>query len=158
MYIFSASLAVVVTCRARARTRLEAMYYSPSESCWSSFDLFPVEDAEDTLVDGLMHSCAFMHEDEIALRVDVLSDSGWAKPVSSDGGYIVGPKDCAVAKSKQGNIRKSCIQCGNEKTPQWRQGPNGPRSLCNACGVAFMKGGCEALKNRSPPLCRQSRP
>lgn len=28
-----------------------------------------------------------------------------------------------------------CRQCGATETPQWRNGPAGPRSLCNACGI-----------------------
>ena len=34
---------------------------------------------------------------------------------------------------------KSCVQCNVVKTPQWREGPLGKRSLCNACGVSFLK-------------------
>lgn len=30
---------------------------------------------------------------------------------------------------------KCCTQCGATKTPQWREGPYGPKTLCNACGV-----------------------
>jgi len=124
------------------------MYSSPSESCWSSFDIFPVDGS---LVDGI-YGYDIMPED-IALRVDVLTDAGFAHP-SDDNPYSV---QDAVPKSLTGTKRKSCIQCGNQNTPQWRQGPNGPRSLCNACGVAFMKGGFDALKNRSTPLCRRRR-
>ncbi|EFJ52685.1 hypothetical protein VOLCADRAFT_85916 [Volvox carteri f. nagariensis] len=32
-----------------------------------------------------------------------------------------------------------CVDCGTDKTPQWRRGPKGPRTLCNACGVRFKK-------------------
>ncbi|KAL5699030.1 hypothetical protein ACHQM5_029988 [Ranunculus cassubicifolius] len=28
---------------------------------------------------------------------------------------------------------KSCSSCTNTKTSLWRSGPNGPKSLCNAC-------------------------
>eukprot|EP00210_Caulerpa_lentillifera_P008204 g7833.t1 len=28
-----------------------------------------------------------------------------------------------------------CAQCGTTQTPQWRNGPKGPRTLCNACGI-----------------------
>lgn len=28
-----------------------------------------------------------------------------------------------------------CSSCGATKTPQWREGPMGPKTLCNACGV-----------------------
>lgn len=30
---------------------------------------------------------------------------------------------------------KACTQCGATRTPQWREGPLGPKTLCNACGV-----------------------
>eukprot|EP00201_Polytomella_parva_P005320 CAMPEP_0175078756 /NCGR_PEP_ID=MMETSP0052_2-20121109/24345_1 /TAXON_ID=51329 ORGANISM="Polytomella parva, Strain SAG 63-3" /NCGR_SAMPLE_ID=MMETSP0052_2 /ASSEMBLY_ACC=CAM_ASM_000194 /LENGTH=321 /DNA_ID=CAMNT_0016348813 /DNA_START=390 /DNA_END=1355 /DNA_ORIENTATION=+ len=28
-----------------------------------------------------------------------------------------------------------CMECGTTSTPQWREGPMGPKTLCNACGV-----------------------
>nr|GMC53819.1 GATA transcription factor 9-like [Ipomoea batatas] len=30
---------------------------------------------------------------------------------------------------------RKCLHCASEKTPQWRTGPLGPKTLCNACGV-----------------------
>ncbi|CAI9781607.1 unnamed protein product [Fraxinus pennsylvanica] len=30
---------------------------------------------------------------------------------------------------------RRCTHCSSEKTPQWRTGPMGPKTLCNACGV-----------------------
>ncbi|GAB2252330.1 hypothetical protein Droror1_Dr00005177 [Drosera rotundifolia] len=36
--------------------------------------------------------------------------------------------------------RRCCSHCGVHKTPQWREGPGGSRTLCNACGVRFKKG------------------
>lgn len=33
----------------------------------------------------------------------------------------------------------SCSQCGATSTPVWRAGPAGPKTLCNACGVRYMK-------------------
>jgi len=36
--------------------------------------------------------------------------------------------------------RRGCLHCGTVKTPQWRMGPEGKKTLCNACGVRFMKG------------------
>lgn len=37
------------------------------------------------------------------------------------------------------NVRK-CMHCGIQKTPQWRAGPMGPKTLCNACGVRYKSG------------------
>ncbi|PON61178.1 GATA transcription factor [Parasponia andersonii] len=53
----------------------------------------------------------------------------------------------AKPKSKQreaspvssGGTRR-CTHCASEKTPQWRTGPMGPKTLCNACGVRYKSG------------------
>ncbi|KAH9606835.1 hypothetical protein KSS87_020243 [Heliosperma pusillum] len=38
-----------------------------------------------------------------------------------------------------GPVRK-CKHCEITKTPQWRAGPMGPKTLCNACGVRYKSG------------------
>ncbi|CAI9105056.1 OLC1v1003902C2 [Oldenlandia corymbosa var. corymbosa] len=35
---------------------------------------------------------------------------------------------------------KQCTHCQVTKTPQWREGPMGPKTLCNACGVRYRSG------------------
>jgi hypothetical protein len=35
---------------------------------------------------------------------------------------------------------RRCLHCETDKTPQWRTGPMGPKTLCNACGVRFKSG------------------
>ncbi|XP_039054207.1 GATA transcription factor 5-like isoform X2 [Hibiscus syriacus] len=35
---------------------------------------------------------------------------------------------------------RRCGHCGVTKTPQWRAGPMGAKTLCNACGVRFKSG------------------
>ncbi|EGV60352.1 hypothetical protein PSN45_001890 [Yamadazyma tenuis] len=32
-----------------------------------------------------------------------------------------------------------CHRCGTTETPEWRRGPNGVRTLCNACGLYHAK-------------------
>jgi len=39
--------------------------------------------------------------------------------------------------------RMTCNYCKTHVTPQWRCGPDGPRTLCNACGVRWGKGKLE---------------
>ncbi|CAA0839220.1 GATA transcription factor 5 [Striga hermonthica] len=36
--------------------------------------------------------------------------------------------------------QRRCVHCGVTKTPQWRAGPLGPKTLCNACGVRYKSG------------------
>lgn len=34
---------------------------------------------------------------------------------------------------------RKCQRCGTTGTPEWRRGPNGPHTLCNACGLFYAK-------------------
>ncbi|XP_074349294.1 GATA transcription factor 5-like [Apium graveolens] len=35
---------------------------------------------------------------------------------------------------------RRCTHCLSQRTPQWRTGPLGPKTLCNACGVRYKSG------------------
>ncbi|XP_074572518.1 GATA transcription factor 5-like [Curcuma longa] len=48
------------------------------------------------------------------------------------------PKFPSSASGPNGERR--CSHCGVQKTPQWRAGPLGAKTLCNACGVRFKSG------------------
>ncbi|KAK9292249.1 hypothetical protein L1049_020213 [Liquidambar formosana] len=37
------------------------------------------------------------------------------------------------------DTKKCCSLCKTSKTPLWRVGPAGPKSLCNACGIKYRK-------------------
>ncbi|GMH13723.1 hypothetical protein Nepgr_015564 [Nepenthes gracilis] len=37
------------------------------------------------------------------------------------------------------NTIRVCADCNTTKTPLWRSGPKGPKSLCNACGIRQRK-------------------
>ncbi|KAI5354622.1 hypothetical protein L3X38_007517 [Prunus dulcis] len=51
------------------------------------------------------------------------------KKKESPNGLERGPGDC-----------QKCLHCATDKTPQWRTGPMGPKTLCNACGVRYKSG------------------
>ncbi|KAK4492616.1 hypothetical protein RD792_003434 [Penstemon davidsonii] len=49
---------------------------------------------------------------------------------------------------------KTCSDCQTSRTPLWRGGPAGPKSLCNACGIKYNKKrrqllGLDTGRNRS---------
>lgn len=49
-------------------------------------------------------------------------------------------------------VLRKCSHCSSTKTPQWRAGPNGPKTLCNACGVRFKSGRlCPEYRPASSP-------
>ena len=52
------------------------------------------------------------------------------------------------AKVQVSTAGKSCSQCGATKTPQWREGPLGPKTLCNACGVKRVRAARAAMEGR----------
>lgn len=64
-----------------------------------------------------------------------------------------------ISKGEEGMkivpIGRKCQHCGAEKTPQWRAGPDGPKTLCNACGVRFKSGRLvpEYRPASSPSFC-----
>ncbi|KAI7901490.1 putative blue-light photoreceptor PCMADA1 [Cokeromyces recurvatus] len=43
------------------------------------------------------------------------------------------------ASSESPDIPKMCAQCQSTDSPEWRKGPNGPKELCNACGLRYAK-------------------
>ncbi|XP_009606887.1 GATA transcription factor 1-like isoform X2 [Nicotiana tomentosiformis] len=45
-----------------------------------------------------------------------------------------------MTKARRASIGRRCQHCGVDKTPQWRAGPMGPKTLCNACGVRYKSG------------------
>ncbi|GLU08756.1 hypothetical protein SLE2022_256470 [Rubroshorea leprosula] len=52
---------------------------------------------------------------------------------------------------------KGCLHCGATRTPQWREGPLGPKTLCNACGVRYRLGRLcpEYRPAKSPTFSRE---
>jgi hypothetical protein len=39
----------------------------------------------------------------------------------------------------QGRPAKTCLECGRTETHQWRSGPQGMSTLCNACGMRYSR-------------------
>ncbi|EFA76673.1 hypothetical protein PPL_09423 [Heterostelium album PN500] len=45
-------------------------------------------------------------------------------------------------RRRSSNMNKEnlyCYKCKTKTTPEWRKGPDGPATLCNACGLSFAK-------------------
>lgn len=60
-------------------------------------------------------------------------------PVTSDAEGDADYEEGGGAALPAGEVRR-CTHCQIEKTPQWRAGPLGPKTLCNACGVRYKSG------------------
>lgn len=68
--------------------------------------------------------------------------------------FPLGQADTNNNKAPSQGVRK-CMHCEIAKTPQWRAGPMGPKTLCNACGVRYKSGRLfpEYRPAASPTFC-----
>jgi len=55
--------------------------------------------------------------------------------VSASGGGGGG----GTSGTSSSTILRVCTDCGSTESPEWRKGPAGPKTLCNACGLRWAK-------------------
>ncbi|OBT96487.1 blue light receptor [Pseudogymnoascus verrucosus] len=60
-------------------------------------------------------------------------DSGATMQVDKDGRSVDKKKKLKTAD------KYICTDCGTLDSPEWRKGPEGPKTLCNACGLRWAK-------------------
>ncbi|CAH0029616.1 unnamed protein product [Clonostachys rhizophaga] len=63
----------------------------------------------------------------------IKGDAGIAIPVDRD------PRTGEKKKKLKTSEEYVCTDCGTLDSPEWRKGPNGPKTLCNACGLRWAK-------------------
>nr|VDC75097.1 unnamed protein product [Brassica rapa] len=68
------------------------------------------------------------------------SSSSTSSSSSSSGLSSPSAESVFSAKLQQQQPQRRCSHCGVQKTPQWRAGPKGAKTLCNACGVRYKSG------------------
>ncbi|CAH8337693.1 unnamed protein product [Eruca vesicaria subsp. sativa] len=70
-----------------------------------------------------------------------MSDNRSSAKVDSSGELSdVDNENCSSSGSVGvGETKRTCVDCGTLRTPLWRGGPAGPKSLCNACGIKSRK-------------------
>ena len=73
----------------------------------------------------------------------IRGDAGIAIPVDKDGmraGVAAGSNNGGDKKKKLKMADEYvCTDCGTLDSPEWRKGPSGPKTLCNACGLRWAK-------------------
>ncbi|KAK4745608.1 hypothetical protein SAY87_011920 [Trapa incisa] len=60
-------------------------------------------------------------------------------PDPIDKGTTSAADEASSGEGHSAENKKTCADCGTSKTPLWRGGPAGPKSLCNACGIKSRK-------------------
>ncbi|KAG8372787.1 hypothetical protein BUALT_Bualt12G0103300 [Buddleja alternifolia] len=53
---------------------------------------------------------------------------------------LFSPPPMPTITNSGASMGRRCLHCQSDKTPQWRAGPMGPKTLCNACGVRYKSG------------------
>ncbi|GFY82582.1 GATA transcription factor 9 [Actinidia rufa] len=108
----------------------------------SNKDAFPaVETCLDLLTDS--SGIALNHQSPVSAAANVIR--------LAESAVVVGPSKGQECQARVGKITtppppsattigRRCYHCLAEKTPQWRAGPMGPKTLCNACGVRYKSG------------------
>ncbi|KAI1857115.1 hypothetical protein JX265_011316 [Neoarthrinium moseri] len=83
----------------------------------------------------------------------IKGDAGIAIPVDRD------PRTGEKKKKLKVAEEYVCTDCGTLDSPEWRKGPSGPKTLCNACGLRWAKkekkkntGGTNTTQDTPVPL------
>lgn len=78
-------------------------------------------------------------EPRIVIKVPKLVGAEHKKKKKINPAVPLAPVETDQSSPQQQPVRK-CMHCEVTKTPQWRAGPMGPKTLCNACGVRYKSG------------------
>ncbi|KAI0009458.1 hypothetical protein F4779DRAFT_627825 [Xylariaceae sp. FL0662B] len=91
----------------------------------------------------------------------IKGDAGIAIPIDRD------PRTGEKKKKLKVAEEYVCTDCGTLDSPEWRKGPSGPKTLCNACGLRWAKkekkknasgGGNGGNATRGPPSMHMVEP
>ncbi|MCL7049080.1 hypothetical protein MKW94_001094, partial [Papaver nudicaule] len=67
-------------------------------------------------------------------RNDSIGPQSRGQVSGSGSDTVISDENCS-----NGGNKKICSNCSSPKTPQWRAGPDGSKTLCNACGIRYKK-------------------
>ena len=82
------------------------------------------------------------YEDEMSIYGDDMKDQGFGGSESKKRrGVCRSPvfETLVTNKSQRAAPPGRCHSCNRAETPEWRRGPDGARTLCNACGLHYAK-------------------
>ncbi|CAD7703138.1 unnamed protein product [Ostreobium quekettii] len=72
---------------------------------------------------------------QVAVKARAGMQESFLQAVEVSDGQIMVNDD----RTSEEMIKGKCTKCGTTRTPQWREGPEGPKTLCNACGVRLSR-------------------
>eukprot|EP00249_Psilotum_nudum_P004155 c17697_g1_i2 orf=1-843(-) len=113
-----------LTVRGRARSKR----FRSGVSIWNTSILSAVDSSSLALRSSSTGTVTSVSQ---SWEVDLFPDSVPSKAIK-----------CNLSEPKNGQdpSQRRCLHCGSQRTPQWRAGPLGRKTLCNACGVRYKSG------------------
>jgi hypothetical protein len=110
-------------------------------------DTSPLCDAP-TLVESVA-STSWIQTEQRSIPVAVQNRS-WSVALPSALMAPAAYHDHGGDKSADDGLWHACGVCHTKETPQWRTGPDGPGTLCNACGIRYRMGGDKLVPEYRP--------
>nr|XP_011471046.1 PREDICTED: GATA zinc finger domain-containing protein 5-like isoform X2 [Fragaria vesca subsp. vesca] len=96
---------------------------------------------------GVCNVCGFIYKsgrccaEEESPKVQSIKSDNVKKRIKSDKvKSSKSDKVKSIESDKVNSIKRMCTHCGISQTPQWREGPLGRNTLCNACGIRYISG------------------
>ncbi|KAK8483888.1 hypothetical protein V6N13_144805 [Hibiscus sabdariffa] len=108
-----------------------------SAHCYSSLYPFPIDLNEEVYAQPQLHDL----EEEKVYDGQLKSDCELklSIPKKSTLKFEDQQQQTSSSPDHSCNTIRVCADCNTTKTPLWRSGPRGPKSLCNACGIRQRK-------------------
>lgn len=79
------------------------------------------------------------NEDNLASTAEQDMEIIRSKRATSSGTSTPGQQKTKYRKRSRATPPGKCHSCNIRETPEWRRGPDGARTLCNACGLHYAK-------------------
>ncbi|KAJ9541287.1 hypothetical protein OSB04_027793 [Centaurea solstitialis] len=123
---------LVVPCKARSKRRRKRslQFKGTTPLSWAQD-----YNKEDPL---LLHQAYWLADSELILTNN--NNKSTSGNSSGSGDYGQGGYKQMKHEEEAGSQGRRCSHCLSQRTPQWRAGPQGPKTLCNACGVRYKSG------------------
>ncbi|KAK8457222.1 hypothetical protein SEVIR_3G144900v4 [Setaria viridis] len=115
---------------AAASSALSMLFPVAVEQCYYS-----KEDDRSPYVGGGAVDCTLSLGTPSTRRAEA---GGRARAAGGGGGGGAAPS-CKESADRGSPPARRCANCDTTSTPLWRNGPRGPKSLCNACGIRYKK-------------------
>ncbi|KAH8832852.1 hypothetical protein DL96DRAFT_1551943 [Flagelloscypha sp. PMI_526] len=135
-------------------SQLAESYHTLLESAKALKDMAPAEQGESRV--EIMKRMIEASQRGMKVLEDLNSTAPLpAPPAEKDPGMdIAADSEDGAAKDGTASVARVCLGCDATSTPEWRRGPMGPRTLCNACGLVWAK----MVKKRNPNLATKNAP